>query len=137
MKAQQLCWFEIPVSDIDRAIAFYREILGVKIEKKMLLDKHYGIFDKGVLGIGGVLVQKENYSPGKGTILFFSVIDLSDVLKTSLEYKGRIILPKTLIKQMNSDGNTVITQNLIDDNIGYYAEITDSEGNHIGLYSNS
>jgi len=42
-----------------------------------------------------------------------------------------------LIKQTNSKGDIIVANNLIDENIGYYAEITDSEGNHIGLYANS
>ena len=123
--------------NIDRAIDFYSSLLRITIEKRKLLETYYGVFEKEKHGIGGVLVQKKNYSPGNGTLLFFCVIDLSDVLKVVEENNGKVVTPKTLIKQINSSGNTIITQNLIDDNIGYYAEIKDSEGNHIGLYSNS
>ena len=137
MKAQQVCWFEIPVVFIDRAIKFYSSILSVKIEKKLLLDTYYGVFDKKIHQIGGVLVEKKGYSPGKGTVLFFCVVDLSDVLKKAIELNGKIVIPKTLIKQTNNKGETIVATNLIDENIGYYAEIVDSEGNHVGLYANS
>ncbi|MGZ4049632.1 MAG: VOC family protein [Bacteroidia bacterium] len=137
MKSRQLCWFEIPVIFIDRAIKFYSTILSVKIEKKLLLDSYHGIFDKNTHLIGGSLVEKKNYSPGKGTILFFCVTDLTDTLHKTIELGGKIIIPKTLIKQTNGKGDIIVANNLIDENIGYYAEITDSEGNHIGLYANS
>ena len=137
MKAGNVCWFEIPVIDLDRAIDFYSTILSAKIEKKLLLDKYYGIFDRNKHLISGGLVVKEDYLPGKSTILFFTVIDLSEVLKDTIEKGGKIVTPKTLMKQLSSKGDTIIAQNMIDGNVGYFAEIIDSEGNHIGLYSHS
>jgi predicted enzyme related to lactoylglutathione lyase len=137
MKAPQICWFEIPVTEIDRAIEFYSSILSVKIEKRIMNDKFYGFFDKQTHLIGGCLAPKENYSPGNGTLMFFYVIDLSQVLINTVALNGKIVSPKTLLKQTNSSGNTIISNNLIDENIGYFAEIVDSEGNHIGLYSHS
>ena len=137
MKAGNICWFEIPVLNLDRAIDFYSTILSAKIEKKMLLDREFGVFDKNKHLIAGGLVVKEDYFPGKSTILFFSVIDLSQVLINTIEKGGEIVIPKTLLKQINSKGDIIIAGNLIDENVGYFAEIIDSEGNHIGLYSNS
>lgn len=137
MKSRQVCWFEIPVQDLDRAIDFYSSILSVKIEKKLLLDKAYGIFDKNTHLISGCLVVKENYSPGNGTVIYFCVTDLSYALNRTINGKGKIVIPKTLIKQINKSGEIMVSKNLIDEDIGYFAEIIDSEGNHIGLYSNS
>ena len=137
MKAHEICWFEIPVLSIDRAILFYSSVLSCKIEKKILLDTYYGIFDKARHHLGGVLVEKKDYSPGKGAILFFCVIDISEVLSKTVELNGKIITPKTLIRQTNSQGDIIVASNLIDGNTGYYAEIADSEGNHVGLYANS
>ena len=137
MKAKQICWFEIPVFDLDRAIHFYSTVLSVKIEKIKLLNKYYGVFNKDTHLVGGALVVKENFIPGNGTVLFFCVIDLSEVFKKVNELNGKIIIPKTLMTQTNSEGDRILANNLIDENIGYYAEIADCEGNHIGLYSNS
>ena len=99
MKVNQICWFEIPVVFIDRAITFYSTILSVKIEKKLLLDTHYGIFDKKTHQIGGVLVEKPGYSPGKGVVLFFCVIDINEVIEKAIALNGKVSIPKTLIKQ--------------------------------------
>lgn len=133
----QITWFEIPVEDLDRAISFYTKVLGIKIEKSKFLKQEYGVFNKEVNTIKGALVKKENHIPGEGIILFFYVIDLSDSLKKVESFGGKILVEKTLLKQQTEDGFLSIKQNLIDGNIGYYAEFIDSEGNKICLYSNS
>jgi predicted enzyme related to lactoylglutathione lyase len=69
--------------------------------------------------------------------LFFYVIDLSESLKNVEQYGGKVLIEKTLLKQQTEEGFLAIKQNLIDDNIGYYAEFIDCEGNKICLYSNS
>ena len=137
MNQGQAIWFEIPVNDLDRAVDFYSNILQIKVKRILMLDQELGYLDKGDGTPGGVLIKKENYQPGQGSVLFFYVIDISQILKNLTEIKGTIITDKTLLKQKNSSGNFVISNNLIDQKVGYYAEIIDSEGNRIGLYSNS
>lgn len=137
MNQGQAIWFEIPVSDLDRAIDFYSNVLQLKVKRILMLDQEQGYLDKGDGTPGGVLIKKENYQPGQGCVLFFYVIDISQILKNLTEYNGKIITDKTLLKQKNSSGDFVISNNLIDQKVGYYAEIIDSEGNRIGLYSNS
>lgn len=137
MNQGQVIWFEIPVSDLDRAIDFYSTILLIKVKRILMLDQEQGYLDKGDGTPSGVLIKKENFQPGQGCVLFFYVIDISQLLKNLTEYKGTIITDKTLLKQKNSSGDFVISNNLIDQKVGYYAEIIDSEGNRIGLYSNS
>lgn len=43
----------------------------------------------------------------------------------------------TILKQMNKNGEFIIGKNLIDNEVGYYAEVKDSEGNHLYLHSHS
>ena len=109
--------------------------MGTTVEKQLLLDKQYGIFKKEALGIGGVLTHKENVVPGSGITLFFFVSVLSDSIEAALARGGKIVRPKTLIKQHDKEGNLTIAKNLIDNKVGYFAELKDSEGNHISLYS--
>jgi uncharacterized protein len=137
MKHANIIWFEIPVENLDRAIRFYSGMLGVTIEKQMLLDKPYGIFKRENTGVGGVLVKKDTDVPGTGVILFFYVNILSDAIETACANGGKLITPKTLIKQTDDKGNRTIAQNLIDNQVGYFAELMDSEGNRISLYSHS
>ncbi len=135
MKHSNIIWFEIPVQSLDTAVRFYSAMLGTPIERKMLLDTEYGIFKRENTGVGGVLVKKKDVMPGSGVILFFYVNILSDAIEAACNNGGKIITPKTLIKQTDEKGNRTIAQNLIDNQIGYFAELVDSEGNHISLYS--
>ena len=133
----QITWFEIPVENLDRAIIFYTNVLGIKIEKNKFLKQEYGIFNRDINTIKGALVKKEKHQAGTGLVLFFYVIALSESLKKVEQYGGKVLIEKTLLKQQTEEGYLAIKQNLIDDNIGYYAEFIDCEGNKICLYSNS
>lgn len=137
MNAGQLVWFEIPVTNLNRAIDFYSNALLIKVKRIMILDQEQGFLEKVDGTVSGVLIKKENYQPGQGCTLFFYVVDITEILSNVSEFNGTIITNKTLLKQKNTSGNTVITNNLIDQNVGYFAEIMDSEGNRVGLYSNS
>lgn len=133
----QVVWFEIPVTDLERAILFYTKILSIKIEKKNFLDKEHGVFNCDRETTKGVLVIKENYNPGSGIILFFYVVNLSESLAKVEKYGGKVLVEKTLIKQKTSGSYLAISSNLIDGKIGYFSEFLDCEGNRICLYSNS
>ncbi len=137
MEQGQIVWFEIPVKDLDRAILFYSAVLSIKIQKNKFLDTEYGIFNKDKSPIGGALVSKENHKPSSEMVLFFYVVSISESLKDVVKFGGQIIIEKTLLKQKNAEGYLTINSNLIDGNIGYYAEFLDCEGNRICLYSNS
>jgi predicted enzyme related to lactoylglutathione lyase len=39
-------WFDIPVAELDRAIAFYRAILGVGVEKHEFAGSSIGVIEK-------------------------------------------------------------------------------------------
>jgi predicted enzyme related to lactoylglutathione lyase len=134
MKHANIVWFEIPVKNLDRAIAFYSNLLGITITRHKLYQTEYGIFDKKNTGISGSLKVDES-KVGKGVTLFFFVNVLSDAMDTAITCGGKIILNKTLLKQVDSHGKTVLAHNMIDNQVGYYAEMLDSEGNQIALYS--
>lgn len=134
MKHAQIIWFEIPVKDLDRAMLFYSEMLGVTIEKCKLHKKEYGLFDKKKTGIGGVLVERPKQAK-KGVSLFFFVNVLSDAIDAALAQGGKIITPKMLLKHTNAEGKTILAHNLLDDQVGYFAQLVDSEGNRLALYS--
>ena len=134
MKHGHVIWFEIPVKDLDRAIRFYSEMLGKPIEKKLLHKKEYGIFNKKDHGIGGVLVERPKHAR-KGTTLYFFVNVISDAIEAALAEGGKIITPKMILKQTNTEGKTILAHNLLDDQVGYFAQLVDSEGNRLALYS--
>jgi len=134
MKHANIVWFEIPVKSLDRAITFYSQLLSINITRHKLYQTEYGIFDKKNTSISGSLKVDES-KVGKGVNLFFFVNVLSDAIDIALACGGKVVMEKTLLKQVDSHGKTILAHNLIDDQVGYYAEILDSEGNQISLYS--
>ena len=134
MKHANVVWFEIPVKSLDRASTFYSQLLGITINRIKLYQTEYGIFNKDKTRISGSL-KVDEAKVGKGVTLFFFVNVLSDALDIAIACGGKIVLEKTLLKQVDSNGKTVLAHNLIDNQVGYYAEILDSEGNQISLYS--
>ena len=72
--------------------------------------------------VGGTLVQSQMHKPGKNGIFIYlnANPDLQTVLDKIEKACGKITMPKTLI----------------DEQSGYMAFFTDTEGNNIGLHSN-
>ncbi|MBP2664009.1 MAG: Glyoxalase-like domain containing protein, partial [Firmicutes bacterium] len=72
-----------------------------------------------VPGVGGALVKEEHFVPSyAGTIVYFSVSDITGVLNRIVANKGKELIPKTSIGEY-----------------GFCAYFEDSEGNRIGLHT--
>jgi uncharacterized protein len=113
-------WFEIPVTDFERAKMFYETILDMKIGEMPFPSGRYGIIVYDQEGVGGGLVLGEGYEPAdKGTLVYLnSGEDLSVALSKVESAGGKIFLPKTSI-----GGN------------GFMAHFIDTEGNKVALHS--
>ena len=113
---------EIPVTNLDRAIAFYTEVFQIIIDE--IIEIHgnkmaFFPFDEQKNGASGALVMGEVYVPTiKGAIVYFSVKDIDDTLTKAVACGSDILFPKTSIGEQ-----------------GFVAEIKDSEGNRIALIS--
>ena len=118
---QLVNWFELPATDIDRAIKFYTDVFGVKIEKAVHGDVSMGIFDHNNEIIGGSLVQSPEHKVTEpGVVLTFSGgDDLEEFLKKVEPAGGTVLMPKTMISPQ----------------IGFMARFKDTEGNVLGLHS--
>lgn len=115
-----LSWFELPVADLDRAIAFYSSLLGLSFEV-LHTDTHTMAFFPEQSGFGGALVYGDGCIPTPtGTLLYLNVgSDLDAALAKVETYGGHIQMGKTLISE----------------EVGSYSLILDSEGNRIALFS--
>ncbi len=117
-------WFEIPVSDIQRAIQFYNQVLEAEIQYMDLTDSmgtRCGMIpDQG--GVGGMLVEGEQhgYVPSQaGSLVYLNVSGkMEDVLARAEAAGAAVLLPKTSLGDH-----------------GFTAWIQDSEGNRVGLRS--
>jgi predicted enzyme related to lactoylglutathione lyase len=116
-----VCYFEIPVTDLERAIEFYNTVFGYQFERAEVDGNEMAMFPASdeTSGITGALAKGESYLPGKqGSRIYFSVVSIDDTLHKVELIGGRVLYPKTLVGEL-----------------GCVAEFEDSEGNCIALYS--
>ncbi len=130
-------WLEIPVSDFSRALNFYEKVFDITLDVNILLDTKMALFSKEQIGIKGSLVETKNHTGSNGIKPIFYVEILNEAILKVQKYGGVVISEPTLLRQRNKNGDVIIGVNLIDNQVGYYSEIKDSENNHIYLYSHS
>lgn len=140
--AKLIRWFEIPVKDFKRAVKFYSKVLRVEFIFEEFRGIPHAIFkNSGEINfeISGALVEVKDFPEHHlGGILFFNADSgMDDILERVEQNGGKVLLKKTLIKNSTEDGRIYIAKTLIDNNTGYFAYFLDSEGNKMGLYSNS
>mgnify|MGYP002877557801 CR=1 FL=1 len=113
--------FEIPATDLDRAVSFYQELLNIDIERMEFPGMAMGLFPYADQLVTGVIMQGEGYKPSEDgvTIYFHAGDNLQPVLDQVESNGGKILVPKTPHA----------------DESGFFALILDSEGNKIGLHS--
>jgi uncharacterized protein len=118
-------WFEIPVSNMERAIKFYKAVFGIEFSRDKLgpLDTAFFPHVGNGIGTGGSLVHhKEYYHPSAdGVLIYFTAFsgDLNNELEKIEKEGGTVLQPKTLITE----------------EIGHMAIFLDTEGNRIALHS--
>lgn len=113
-------WFEIPVTDMERAKKFYETILDYEITINDLGDIVMGWFPfkSGSSGATGSLILNENYSPSHdGSLVYFSVPEIDDVTAKITNAGGKVLKPKYAIGEH-----------------GFSAIFEDTEGNRVALY---
>jgi uncharacterized protein len=113
-------WFELPVTDIDRAKAFYAAILGTALSEIADADgRRFAMFPSED-GVAGAIVQAEGYVPSMaGALVFLNAGDeLEPVLDRVEPAGGRVLLPRMEMGEW-----------------GVAAFIVDSEGNKVALHA--
>ena len=111
--------FEIPVKDMDRAVAFYRTVFDLELRRDNVDGYEMAFFprDDNSPGTSGALAMGDVYKPSHhGTIIYFNVPDIDIVFERTVAAGSRVLYEKT-------DIGTA----------GFVGEIEDSEGNRIAL----
>src|SRR5438128_18955 len=122
-KENSLNWFEISVSDINRAKAFYETIFGIKMETQNMMGMEMASFpyEPGTGKASGALVQSSMHQPSHNGVKLYlnGNPDLSEALSKVETAGGKVLMPKTKIS----------------DDIGFMAIFTDTESNSIAMHS--
>jgi len=116
-----VCYFEIPASDLERAVAFYRAVLGCDFERASIDGNEMALFPADAAGTGasGALARGDSYVPGRqGVRVYFRVADVATALGRAVAAGGRELYPPTAVA-----GH------------GQVAELEDSEGNCVALFA--
>jgi len=116
-----LRWFEIPATDLDRAVAFYQTILAIELRREHCGGGNMAIFPYAEPYPSGALVAMPQLEPrDNGTLVYLDGgADLNAVLDRIPAAGGTIVMSKTDL------GN----------GIGHIGLFIDSEGNRVGVYS--
>ena len=125
MRADTLCWTDIPVTNLDRAIKFYSAVLGQEVSKMSEGGFEYGLLAheeqnaSGCLCVSSDSVGNKNQPSKTGPLIYLSVHGrLNDAVNAARANGGKVLEEK---QQIGPHGVRAI--------------IIDSEGNRIALHS--
>jgi predicted enzyme related to lactoylglutathione lyase len=113
-------WVDIPVRDLDRAIAFYSAVCAQPVGKIGGPGFSFGLFKHEGNEVGGCLVQPEDHGPSLDGPLVY------------LDAGGR--LDAAVAAAQQGGGKVLQAKHSIAPN-GFRAVIADSEGNRVALHS--
>lgn len=112
-------WFELPVQQLDRAVAFYEYVLGAEFRRETIGDTDMAVFPHVKPATGGALVKGAMFQPASGgTIVYLATADIVAALARVSEKGGECCFGPQVLPQ----------------GIGTIALIIDSEGNRVGLH---
>jgi len=113
-------WFEIPSADLDRAVRFYEKVLDTRLRREDMGPMRMAVFPSEKPLPTGAIVHAPGYAPAEtGTVLYLNVDDIRPVLGRVPAAGGAVALPLTELPQ----------------GAGVFAQIRDSEGNRVGVFS--
>lgn len=112
-------YFEIPVTNMNRAITFYQNVFQFTFTRDSIDGNDMALFPfvQTEQGISGALAKGEIYKPTiNGILIYFHTTNIDSTLALAIQNRATILYPKT------------------DNGIGWVAEFKDSEGNRIALF---
>lgn len=120
LKPNPVNWFEIPVSDMNRAIKFYNQVFDLALTAAEFGPRTFAFFpvQPHTPGAGGSLASGLPIKPSlDGTTVYLNVESIDPMLEKIHKAGGKTLLPRAAIGQH-----------------GFIAHFEDSEGNRVALH---
>ena len=127
MSADTLCWTDIPVTNLDRAIRFYSAVLGKEVRKLSEGGAEYGLLPHEEQNASGCLCIRsdsggvDNRPSANGPLIYLLV-------------EGRL---DQAVEAARANGGNVLRARQQIGEYGFRAVIIDSEGNRIALHTSA
>ena len=127
MSADTLCWADIPVTNLDRAIKFYSAVLGGDVRKLSDGKAEYGLLPHDQGNSSACLCLRsdsgglDNRPSAKGPLIYLLV-------------EGRL---GEAVEAARKNGAKILRERQQIGEHGYRAVIIDSEGNRIALHTSA
>ena len=115
-----IVWYDIPATDLDRAIRFYSAVLGAPVVKEEDSEIPLGWLPTADGGRMGCLCVVDGFKPSPDGVMIY------------LSVSGRL---KAAVDAVRANGGQVQKDVHPIGPYGFRAEILDSEGNCIALHS--
>jgi len=120
MSKNIVVWMDIPVTDLNRAKAFYSKVLNADLAVQKMEDMEFAVLPHVGDGVSGCLVVSTDNKPSRnGPLVYLSV-------------NGRL---DEAVRIVGDSGGEVIEPSHPIGPYGFRAIIVDSEGNRIALHS--
>lgn len=119
-----ISWFEIPTLQLDRAQVFYESVLGRPMRRETMGPSQGAVFayDRAADGVGGALMMGPS-APTLATGGTLVYLDASPALDAAL---ARVVA---------AGGQIVLPRQALPPGMGFFAHITDLDGNRVGLHA--
>ena len=113
-------WFEIPAQDLERASKFYESVLDARLRREEQGEVRMAVFPHDKSQPSGALIKADGYRPTEqGSVVYLNVDDIRPALAKVPKAGGAVLQPATKLPDQG----------------GVFAQIRDSEGNRVGLFS--
>ena len=127
MATDTLCWTDIPVTNLDRAIKFYSAVLGKEVKRLSDGGPQYGLLPHEEQNASGCLCVRSdsggvNNTPSANGPLIYLLVEgrLDEAVEAARANGGKILRARQQIGEH-----------------GFRAVIIDSEGNRIALHTSA
>nr|WP_315488960.1 VOC family protein [uncultured Rhodoferax sp.] len=119
-----ISWFEIPTRQLDKAQTFYEAVLGKPMRSEDMGPSKGAVFayDSDADGVGGALMMGPTApAPSNGGVLVY--LDATPSLDAAL---ARVVV---------AGGQVALPRQALPPGMGFFAHITDLDGNRVGLHA--